>query len=143
MKSLGLVLAALALQIAGCGLDEDKTSGAKLDGYLFDACPWQAFPSLPDAGEGCYLDIFLSVGAPQGTVPKVCGAEPTMSLCWLDALGHAVDPTRFVVLDGSEEVQTICAINDKDPDGAPTCTEQAVFVPSSIRAIEGRTGATQ
>ncbi len=130
----------LLVAATACGADEAPPRQTQWTGYLFDACPWAAFPAVTALGEGCQLDVFLSVGAPQGTV---CAEAPALSLCSLDRLGHEVDPTRFVVLDGEERTLLVCAAPDKDPASEPLCEERPVFVPSAVRSVEGRTGATR
>lgn len=142
MDRVRAIVLLCSLLVPGCGADGQADSTSTRQGYLVDACPWQAFPSLPELGEGCFLDVFLSPGAPHAAVPAVCAEEPFMSLCSLDRLGHAVDPTRFVVMSGTEESLQVCSIDEKTPGAEPSCAERRVFVPLKTTSIEASTGAT-
>ena len=63
-------------------------SPRSLLGYLYADCPWQAFPSLPELGAGCSLDVFLAAAPAGDAVQEVCAggarraARPSRAAAW-------------------------------------------------------------
>lgn len=119
----------------GSGAVRDLDAPRAMLGYLYAQCPWQAFPSLPEVGDGCALDVFLVAGPVTDGVPSECaggegGAQPFTSRCLLDALGVTIEPGTPIRVDGAWGKTQACTIPAKDE--APTCADGPVFAVTGV-----------